>query len=245
MDVSRKKLLSKLGLKDQISLSELCNSLKDMLGEELISVILYGNATVHDYHPQAGDKNILIVIRNINTDGLRKLIRPVYKVQRLGFDTTFMTQENLIASTDVFPIKYQSIKESHILLHGLNVMEKLEINPVHIRLICELDLRNLSQDLSKHFLDNRGTQLKDKLTSVITDTIETLRVAVLLKTNKMPVWNDTVEEVTKTFKVEGDILNEIMEVHHGKISLNKRRTEDLYDRFLSFVHQMVNLVDQM
>ena len=83
------------------------------------------------------------------------------------------------------------------------------------------------------------------LSGVITDFIETLRVAVLLKTKEIPSWDDTTDNVTQTFKIDASILNEIMQLRNEQIKLNKKEIEELYNRFMLFVDQMVGIIDQI
>ncbi len=245
METLQKEFPSKLGMKDAISLTDFRDSLQEILGEELESIVMYGNATLHDYHPESYDKKVLIVVRNVDTQMLRKVMKPVYRLKKMGFEAMFITEENLISSTDVFPIKYHSMRESHVLVWGEDVVEKLDIDPIHIRLICEQELRNLSQDLDQYFLDKKGKELKQKLCGVITDFIETLRVAVLLKTKELPPWDDAIDSLNSTFSVDASILNEVMQLRNEEIKLNKKETEALYNRFMSFVDQMVGIVDRL
>ncbi len=246
METIKNNLHAKLGMKDAISLGDFRDDLKGILGEDLISILLYGNATLHDYHPQSYDKNVLVVVdKQINTDLLKSVRKPVLHLKKMGFETLFVTQENLNSSTDVFPIKYHSIRESHIMIWGKNPMEELDINPVHIRLICEQELRQLSQKLDNFFLYKEGKDLQPILCDTIYDFIETLRVAVLLKTDKLPAWNDAISSVGETFHLDTKVLEEIIKVRKGLIHLKKKELESLFDGFISFVDQMVGVVDRL
>jgi hypothetical protein len=125
------------------------------------------------------------------------------------------------------------------------VLDELEISREHIRLICEQELRNLSWNLKQHFLDSRGKQLKVMLFGVVTEFIETLRVAVLLKTKDMPSWDNTFDNVSEVFKIDTLVLKEIMQLRNKKIKLNKKAVEAVYNRFMSFVNEMVGIVDKI
>ncbi len=245
METLQQTLPSKLGMKDAISLTDFRDSLQRILGDDLESIILYGNATLHDYHPESYDKNVLIIVKSIDTEMLRSVMKPVLSLKKMGFEALFVTKENLMSATDVFPIKYRSMKESHVVLWGEDPMEELKISPIHIRLICEQDLRSLSQDLDRHFLYNRGKQLKPMMTGVITDFIETLRVVALLKTDKMPPWDSSIDTVAEVFNIDVSILKDVMKLRNGEIKLNKKEVEEYYDRFIHFVDKMVNIVDQL
>ena len=245
METLLEKLPSKFGKKDQSHLTEFCKTLDKVLGTSLESIVLYGNATFSDYHPDSGGKQMLIVVRKVDTEMMKSVMKPVYKMKKVGFESTFITEENLVSSTDVFPIKYQSMRESYVILHGEDVLQRLDISRAHIRLICEQELRNLSLSLEKHYLDNKGRYLKEMMSGVVAEFIETLRVAVLLKTREMPSWEDAIDRTIMTFQVEALILREMMQLRNGQIKLNKKQIEGLYDKFMSLVDQMVGIVDKM
>jgi hypothetical protein len=245
MDVIQKEFPAKLGMKDAITLTDFRDALLEILGDNLQSIVLYGNATIHDYHPESFDKNVLIVVREKSTRVLREIMKPIQRINKWGFETLIMTKENLSSSTDVFPIRYHSMKESHVLLWGDDLLESLDIHPDHLRLNCEQELRLLLLDLEMYFLDMKGKELKPKLSKVITDFIEILRVAVYLKTNNLPVWNDAILSVRESFDIDSEILEEVMKLRHDEIKLDKYQLEDLYDRFLAFVNMMVRKVDQL
>ncbi|MFY0686194.1 MAG: hypothetical protein JXQ90_03465 [Cyclobacteriaceae bacterium] len=245
MSSLQKELLGKLGMRDQISLHELCNAVQDVLGEELISIVLYGNATLHDYHPEMGDKKVLIVVKQIDISMLKSVLKPINKAKELGFQSLMMTQRNLEASTDVFPIKYISMKESHVLLKGQDVLEGLEIRHDYLRLRCEQELRIVSQRLEEHYLNERGKLLKQAMCIEIMDFIETLRVAVTLKTKQMPSWSGAVEAVSKTYDIEASILSDIIKLRNDEIKQGKKAIEELYARFMSFVDELIGIVDQL
>jgi len=99
--------------------------------------------------------------------------------------------------------------------------------------------------LEKHFLDTEGKNLKEMLTEVIMDFIETIRVTVMLKTKEIPDWDDTVVSTSKSFDIDTSILDQIMQLRSEQLKLNKKETEELYHRFMLFVDQMVGIVDQM
>jgi len=99
--------------------------------------------------------------------------------------------------------------------------------------------------LDIYFLDKKGKELKQKVCKVITDFIETLRVAVFLKTKKLPSWDDALDSASKTFGIDVSILEEIMQLRNEQIKLKKKEIEELYNRFMLFVDKMVGIVDQL
>ena len=236
---------SNLGMKDHIALTEFCEDLKNLVGDQVRSVILYGSSTRPDYKPGTSHKKILVVVNNRNTDLLKKVAKPYYRAHLMGIDCEFITKESMEASTDVFPIKYQSMKESYVVLRGEDVLQELKINRAHMRLRCEQEFRILSLKLEKHFLEHNGKDLKEMLIHVIGDFIETLRVAVLLQTDHMPKWEKAIEETVSTFKVDVEVLHQIIAVRDKKLKPGRKEFELLYEQFLTFVEKMVNIVDKI
>lgn len=236
---------SNLGMKDRISLTEFCEELKNLVDVQIQSVILYGSSTRPDYKPGSSHKKILVVVKQRDLALLKKVLKPFFRAQRMGIDCEFITKESMEASTDVFPIKYQSMIESYVILKGEDVLKDMKINRAHMRLRCEQELRILSLKLEKFYLENHGKQLKDMLLNVIGDFIDTLRVAVLLKTGEMPKWEKAVEGTTEAFQLDAKVIHQIIQVRDKTFSPGKKEIEELYDQFLSFVEQVVGIVDQI
>lgn len=234
-----------LGIQDRIALTEFCEELKELVGPQVQSLILYGSSTRPDYKPGSSHKKILVVVYERDISLLKKVLKPFFRAQRMGIDCEFITKESMEASTDVFPIKYQSMKESYVVLRGEDVLQDIEINRAHMRLRCEQEFRVLSLKLEKYYLDNNGKHLKEMLVDVINDFIETLRVAVLLKTAKMPKWEKAVEETVDAFQIDADVLHQVIKLRDKTFKPSKKEAEALYGQFMNFVEQIVGIVDQI
>lgn len=242
---NKKLPASNLGMKDQIALTEFCQELKNLAEELIESVILYGSSTRPDYKPGSSHKKILVVVKQRDLSLLKKVSKPFIRAQRMGIDCEFITRASMEASTDVFPIKYQSMIESYVVLKGADVLKDMKINRAHMRLRCEQEFRILSLKLEKYYLENHGKQLKDMMLTVVGDFIETLRVAVLLKTGEMPKWESAIEKTQKSFELDTEVLHLIIQMRDKTISPGKKEAEVLYGQFMSFVEQVVGIVDQI
>lgn len=63
-------------------LHQLCEQLRETLGEQLVSVILYGGLTKGEYTPRSSDVNVLIVLQEVNVAVLDHV---VLSLPRLGW----------------------------------------------------------------------------------------------------------------------------------------------------------------
>ena len=56
------------------------------------------------------------------------------------------------ASADVFPIEYGDMRDSHVVLHGVDPFERLDIDWEHLRLQCEHELKSKQIKLREQYL---------------------------------------------------------------------------------------------
>ena len=107
-------------------LEQFSNQLADALGEQLVSLILYGSLVKGEYTEAHSDVNVLLVLKEVTVEQLDKVISPVQQGFRdIALAIMVLTEDDLRRSTDVFPIKFQDIKQHHVLLRGKDVLEDL------------------------------------------------------------------------------------------------------------------------
>lgn len=111
-----------LGGKEQAAVLAFCKALQGALDANLQSVSLYGSAARDDFCPRKSDINLLVVVERIDLAILKGVVEPVAIGRRWGIAPFFITERNLRASTDVFPVKFLSMQESYRVLVGADIL---------------------------------------------------------------------------------------------------------------------------
>ena len=94
---------------------------RDLFGEDLISIILYGSATGRDYRSGKSDINFMIVLSEEGIEHLDRAFKTVTRWQKQKVAIPlFLTEVYVETSVDVFPIEYLNFQRNHILVYGKN-----------------------------------------------------------------------------------------------------------------------------
>jgi predicted nucleotidyltransferase len=121
-----------------------CDRLTKALGDQLVSVVLFGGLAKGEFVPDQSDVNVAVVFHAITPEVLERaapLLRDGTREFRLS--TMLLTAGELRDSADVFPVKFLDLQRRHQVLWGGDPFAQLAINRDHLRLRCEQELRNL------------------------------------------------------------------------------------------------------
>ncbi len=123
-------------------LKQLVEKLTKIYGDRLISVILYGSAAVGDHHSRFSDLNVLCVLHDVGLRELEDATSIVRWWREQGNPSPLLlSEQELLRSTDCFPIEFSDIREHRRVLYGADVCADLAIDTCFYRAQVEHDLR--------------------------------------------------------------------------------------------------------
>lgn len=142
-------------------LDELCTQLREGLGDDLRSLLVYGSLARGGHDPDRSDIDLVIVLH----DDRRELLQAVGAALELArhaarIEAILLRSDELQSAADVFPLLYDDIRGCHIVLHGDNPFADLRLLDEHRRLRIEQELR----------------EARIRLRRVLTETTHTPRV---------------------------------------------------------------------
>ncbi len=121
-----------------MSLDSLVQQLRDVHGEALRAVVLYGSAASGEQVAGHSDYNVLVIVSSINFAQLRTLGQTMRAWQEAGNPPVLvLTESEWIRSADIFPMEYADILERHRVLHGALSMSEIVVHTEHLRLQTE------------------------------------------------------------------------------------------------------------
>lgn len=134
----------------------LAERLARALPERLKCVALYGSAAAGDFVPGVSNFNILIVADRIDVAALNAASPAIKEWSALGHPTPlFFTTEQLVESTDAFPLELLDIQQSRRILWGDDLLAILKVDAAHLR-------RQVERELTGKLLKLRGRYLISK-----------------------------------------------------------------------------------
>ena len=224
---------------------ELTERLKETLGPNLKSVVLYGSAAADDRTRVFSDYNVLVVVGEMGLETLKHLAPIARKWGAAGNPTPLLfTEQRLRGAGDVFPIEFLDIKTTHRILFGADPFAGLDIQTGHLRHQLEYELRGKLIQLRQRYMDTEGKpraviELAEKSIS----TFAVLFKATLRLLGEEPPTRRA--EVFGALKAHIDIdeaaLREILALREKKRP--SRNPDELFSALLASVEAAVDFVN--
>ncbi len=140
-------------------IAEWTKSLEASLGDDLVAIVLTGGVARGDYRPGESDVNAIIVVRDASFEKL-DAISSAMQAARYGarLEPTILTEEELAGACDAFPLLYDEIKRSHVVIVGRDPFEDTIVHDTHRRLRIEQELREAQIGLRRVVTDALGAR---------------------------------------------------------------------------------------
>jgi len=160
-----KLLAGELPASIQSGLDQFCERLRTSLGDQLVSVVLYGWAVKEEYSEENPDVNVMVVVDSASVETLDRVGKPIRKgLRNVRLAPLVLSEDDVRRSTDVFPIKFLGMQHHHRILYGKDVLADLQISREHLRLRCEQEIKNLMIRLHQLYLQRSGSSKRTRET---------------------------------------------------------------------------------
>ena len=173
----------------QAALQWLTLGLSAALGEDLVSLMLYGSAARGTAAPGYSDVNTLLVLREASADVLHRAAPVLAAWRKAGNPPPLIqTEADWAASADVFPLEIEDIREAHRLLAGRDVVSGLQTTRADERAELEREARGKLVRLRAEYAAGAADgRVLGELLARATGTVLVLFRAALRLAGKPPV----------------------------------------------------------
>lgn len=115
---------------------------KKLYGADCKAVILYGSAAGGDFNPKTSDLNLLILLASMEPQLVAKSAGIQAKLFKLRFaKPLFLDKYYIEHSADSYPMEFLDMKNCHQVLFGEDILAAVTIDPLHLRLQVERELK--------------------------------------------------------------------------------------------------------
>ena len=117
-------------------MSEFLPVVRQVYGDLLSMVALYGSAATGTWVSGVSDINILIVVEKADPDKLIEFGAALGKrnlIQRYRITPHILSRQELDTSSDIFPVEYLELRETLELVEGENLFADLHVNIENLR----------------------------------------------------------------------------------------------------------------
>jgi len=140
-------------------MTDFTNRLKDLFGDNLLAVILYGSAVRGTYRKGVSDINVLILLEKSSPRKIFEMgsvIKPFLRKHQVN--PRVMTHEEFVSSADVFPLEYGDIQCAHEIIFGDAEIINIDLSHAHLRYELEEKLRGAVGDIRYLLLASGGSE---------------------------------------------------------------------------------------
>jgi hypothetical protein len=221
------------------------------LGNEFLGCYLTGSVLRTGFDPAHSGVNLLVLVRSLGLGALDALAVAIPAPGRKGprFDPLVLSEAQMRASLDAFPIEWIEIQEAHLLLEGHDVLADLDVPRTGLRLQCEHELRTKLLTLRHAYLQARGkdaAMLEPVLKAAASSFATLFRTLLRLRGEVPPAETPrVVEMVADLYRLDARALIAAYQVRFARKSLDRAELVDLYRRFLVEIDRLVDAIDTL
>jgi len=222
---------------------------KQIFGNNLVSIALYGSGAKGEYRYKKSDINFLIVLTETGIENLKQCLPLIPKWHKRNVSTPlFLTKDYISSSLDAFPIEFLDMSINHQLVYGEDIFADVEIEEDDLRLQCERELRGKLLHLRENFLNSARNVRSLKM--VISQSVSTFTpiFSTLLKlsdTEPPQKRADVFKHVTEKFQLNRDIFDQLLSIRENKLKISKNNLHTLMEQYIAEIKKLIEAVDKM
>ncbi|MBN2017034.1 MAG: hypothetical protein JW794_02705 [Candidatus Cloacimonetes bacterium] len=214
----------------------------------LHSLYIYGSATTEDFNEKYSDINVAVILDDISIRNLIKARTCIKKLNKKHVTAPlFLTEEYINDSLDSFPLEFLSIKNSHITLFGDDVFKDIAIEPDHVRLQAERELKGKLLLLRASFLENIDQKyiLNGLVVSSFSALIPVLKGILFVKGSDIPINAlDVVQKTSVVTEIDLSSFEAAYKIKNRHLKLKNEELITFFESYISAVDSLAELVDK-
>jgi hypothetical protein len=230
-----------------IALERFADLVSRVLGDNLVSLILYGSAARGDFDPRRSDLNLLMILRDVTPISLRPLGEAIRSWVKQGQPPPWIfSEQGFRASADVFPMEIEEMKDAHRVLRGVNPLDGLQIERSDLRAQLEREARQKLLQLRTYYAATEadGKALGKLVESSFRSFLVVFRT--LLRLEGQPPPRDVQELVrlaAKAAGVEPDVFRWLLDRSSGKKVAELEAYDPVAANYLEAIEKVVLHID--
>lgn len=213
-----------------------------IFGARLRAVLLYGSAARGEFLPGRSNLNLLVLLDGEELDALARYGRQHRRWAREGIVAPLvMTEEELRASVDLYPLEHLELREHHLVLSGQDPVTQADPDPRRLAAACAQGIRSNLLRLRQRYLEGGATAdaVEILLPLSITALLPCLRGLAYLRGKPAPRTTDAfLGAFAAELGLDGRALLEAWQLKAGVSSPGKAELPRLFGRYLATVEEL-------
>ena len=241
--------MAKIPKKPEEIFPEITGDYRNIFGEDLISIILYGSGAGEDYVPGKSDLNFLIILTERGIVGLDRILETVSRWRKRNVAIPlFMTRDDLAGSQDAYPIEFLNMRRSYLIATGEDVLAPLAFDPRHIRLQLERELRGKLLHLRSGYLATGGNprKVRELIGASLTAFVSLFGALLSLKNLEIPKRKrDVIATAGAAFSFDAAVFLKCEEIRGKTDRFSAAEVLAVFRNYLKEVNRLCEIIDHM
>jgi len=229
--------------------TEIVEKYRAVFGEKLVSIHIYGSAVTQDFNPKYSDINLAIILENLKLSNLILAKDVIKRLRKKDVSTPlFLSKQYIESSLDTFPIEFLNIKSSHKTVYGQDFFEKLKINPEHLRLQAERELKGKLLILRLAFLESIGNLkvISSLISSSFSSFIPVMKAIIFIKNEEIPERTvDIIKKASDILNIDFTVFLQAYDIKNRKVKMKGEQLGEFFERYVKVVDQVSEIVDKL
>ena len=230
-------------------LDERLTGCREVWGDGLKSMILYGSGATGDFVAKYSDLNILIILDRIDLEELTRISPFVERWCRKGDPPPLLlTGDEIRTSQDVFPLEFLDIRDNHQVLFGEDPFIDLEVDDRNLRLQCEHEMKGKIIRLREQFLlvRRKDERLRELMARSVSTFIALFRGMLRLRLDEVPGGQrDVLRKFAETMKLDLGAVEKVLELKEGRTEIRGDPLGSLFGDYLAILETVAERVDTL
>lgn len=232
------------------TLQRLVEALIAAHGENLSSITLYGSTAVEDTGDDRAHHNVLVVLRRIALEDLRRSVEPLRVWIKADQPMpVFFSLDELQRAADVFPIEFLQMRKARRVLYGSDPLELVTTSDSHLRHQLEYELRTKFLQLRRLYFP--ASQSAEKLGTLMVESLSSFtalfRAVLMLRGQEGPVAKrDAIHATANELGLDVAPFDRILELSSSpRTKLNETEANEIFGAYLEQLERVIDAVDQI
>lgn len=227
---------------------KLLKQLKEILGDDLLGLAVFGSAAGDRYIKGRSDINLMILKADGSGHRLGRLMDFYQHWAPAKVAVPVVVTPNYLASSlDVFPIEFLVMAAEHTGLFGQDPLAGLQIKPADIRLQLERELKAKLMAMRSRLIMSGGKkeELKGLMKEALPAFTALFKAYLQLTQGGFPLHPASVLEAMEEAGVQLDAFHKMGRVKIGDLKLSAMEMTELMEKALAELSDLSKNVDQL
>ena len=241
--------MAKIPEKPEEIYEEIISDYKNIFGDELLSMTIYGSAARGDYVKKRSDINLLVILSENGLNLLGDAFRTVKKWRKRAVSVPlFLTLEYIKSSLDTFPIEFFNIRQSYLVIFGEDILKDVSIGNEELRLQLERELKGKLLHLRESYFEfgDNKKRLAELFSVSLGAFLSLFPVILHLKEVELPQTREMF--LNKTVEVLGldeELFKKLWDIKGGKYKFSEREGIGIWKNYVEQVRKIAFEVDKL